>query len=166
VNRDEAVNFHEAAHATVAAALGFRDVFVEKPVCDETFNPTTRYTPPSRWGAEHTARRAVAVAYAGSYGEVLRFGQPILGPSENDVAEVRAALAVIPEQRRAAVSESEIARNRKVLAENWATVEWVAATLRSTPALWLEFAGGEAIISTARFTPMPSERFGRCPIGV
>jgi hypothetical protein len=125
-HRREAVAYHEAGHAIIAHAWGYKDVSVD---CNHE-RGRVFYTPPEGEKGTPAGRfRLLAQALGGMGAEVLRFGD--LDPDlvyKGDKTDAGKLLDHWPAQERQGVLADAWIMAKKLLRERWPDVEWIAGS--------------------------------------
>ena len=159
IERKEGIRYHESAHAVAALALGFEDVWVDLSEDSENPDPITKFIGRKAWRPREERERALAVTFAGTFGEVLHFGRSVIGGGlENDGESADELLRRFPERERGQVADIARSSAREKLEARWPDVEYLARALTFSPVAWVEYVDDLLIVSLPRVQRMPSER--------
>lgn len=147
---------HEAGHAVLAAALGYRDVFVDLDGDEHNPNPNVKFTAPRQWNPGDRRALELTVRFGGLYAQILS-GHEYRDGLGSDGESADRLLRSWPEAQRAAVCDAARTLARETLETRLADVEWLAEVLEFSPLAWVEYDRGLLIASTACVKRMPCE---------
>ena len=172
----EAVRYHEAGHALVAAALGFEDVRIDfDPEPQKDISAITYYSNPhaDAHRSDGWRKRQLAVIHAGALAEELRFGTTVINSYEGDgdgaaklVSEGISRRSETPSEERAEELRKEQHRQARdkaggLLTTYWGDVEWIARAAETFPMLGVHAIRDNReihfMVHALRAEAMPSE---------